>query len=63
MGRRISELQAAAGTPIPFIQRVGRGLVPDRDTIFQDGDLVYIACHTDRTDELETLFANPPAKH
>ena len=63
VGRRISELQAAAGTPIPFIQRVGRGLVPDRDTIFQDGDLVYIACHTDRTDELETLFANPPAKH
>ena len=63
VGRRISELQAAAGTPIPFVQRVGRGLVPDRDTIFQDGDLIYIACHTDRTDELETLFANPPAKH
>ena len=63
VGRRISELQSAAGSPIPFVQRVGRGLVPDSDTIFQDGDLVYIACHTDRTDELETLFANPPAKH
>ncbi|VEP38580.1 Trk system potassium uptake protein TrkA [Tessaracoccus lapidicaptus] len=63
VGRRISELQAAAGTPIPFVQRVGRGIVPDRDTIFQDGDLIYVACHTDRTDELETLFATPPAKH
>ena len=63
VGRRISELQSAAGSPIPFVQRVGRGLVPDRDTIFQDGDLIYIACHTDRTDELETLFAYPPAKH
>ena len=56
-------MQSAAGSPIPFVQRVGRGLVPDRDTIFQDGDLVYIACHTDRTDELETLFAHPPAKN
>ncbi len=63
VGRRISELQSVAGTPIPFVQRVGRGIVPDRDTIFQDGDLIYVACHTDRTDELETLFANPPAKH
>lgn len=63
VGRRISELQAVAGTPIPFVQRVGRGIVPDRETIFQDGDLIYVACHTDRTDELETLFATPPAKH
>lgn len=63
VGRRISELQQAADTPIPFVQRVGRGIVPDRDTIFQDGDLIYVACHTDRTDELETLFAHPPAKH
>lgn len=62
VGRRISELQAAAGTPIPFVQRVGRGIVPEADTVFQDGDLIYVACHTDRTDELETLFANPPAR-
>ena len=62
VGRRISELQNAADSPIPFVQRVGRGIVPDRDTVFQDGDLIYVACHTDRTDELETLFANPPAR-
>ena len=62
VGRRISELQDAADSPIPFVQRVGRGIVPDRDTVFQDGDLIYVACHTDRTDELETLFANPPAR-
>ena len=41
---------------MPFVQRVGRGIVPDRETIFQDGDLIYVACHTDRTDELKSYF-------
>jgi trk system potassium uptake protein TrkA len=44
------------------VLRVGRGIVPDRDTIYQDGDLIYVACTTERTDELESLFAYPPAR-
>ncbi|HHT14236.1 MAG TPA: TrkA family potassium uptake protein [Propionibacterium sp.] len=63
VGRRISELSAAADAPIPFVQRVGRGVVPDRDTIYQDGDLIYVACYTDHIDFLETLFAAPPARN
>ena len=39
--------------------RVGRGLVPTGDTIYQDGDLIYVACMTDRTDEIETLLREP----
>ena len=62
VGRRISELSQAADCPIPFVLRVGRGIVPDRDTIYQDGDLIYVACTTERTDELESLFAYPPAR-
>lgn len=63
VGRRIRELSGAADAPIPFVQRVGRGIVPDRDTIYQDGDLIYVACYTDRVDELETLFASPPIRN
>lgn len=62
VGRRIRDLSKAADAPIPFVLRVGRGLVPDRDTIFQDGDLIYVACMTERTDEIEALFADPPEK-
>lgn len=62
VGRRISELAAAAERPIPFVRRVGRGIVPDRDTIYQDGDLLYVACYTDQVDHLETLFAAPPGR-
>lgn len=63
VGRRIRELSGAADAPIPFVQRVGRGIVPDRDTIYQDGDLIYVACYTDRVNELETLFASPPIRN
>ncbi|MFD0867004.1 TrkA family potassium uptake protein [Tessaracoccus lubricantis] len=63
VGRRISELSAAADAPIPFVLRVGRGIVPDRDTIYQDGDLIYVACYTERVDELETLFAAAPGRN
>lgn len=62
VGRRIRELSNAADAPIPFVLRVGRGIVPDRDTIFQDGDLIYVACTTERTDAIETLFSHPPQK-
>ncbi|MBK7820314.1 MAG: TrkA family potassium uptake protein [Tessaracoccus sp.] len=62
VGRKIGELSRAADSPIPFVLRVGRGIVPDRDTIYQDGDLIYVACTTERTDELETLFAYPPTR-
>lgn len=62
VGRRIRELSAEADSPIPFVLRVGRGIVPDRDTIFQDGDLIYVACTTERTDAIESLFAHPPQK-
>gem|GEM_PF-3762507 len=36
--------------------------MPDRDTIYQDGDLIYVACMVERTDDVESLFANPPVK-
>lgn len=62
VGHRIHSLSNIANCPIPFVLRVGRGLVPDRDTIYQDGDLIYVACMVDRTDDVESLFANPPAK-
>ena len=44
------------------MQRVGRGLVPDRDTIYKDGDLIYVACMTEKIDDTESLFAHPPVR-
>lgn len=63
VGRRIKELSAAALAPIPFMSRMGRGLVPEADTVFQDGDFIYVACETERTTEIESLFSRAPGRN
>ncbi len=63
VGRRIRELSSACHAPIPFISRTGRGMIPDSETIYQDGDTIFVGCTTDRTSDIETIFSAPPAKH
>lgn len=63
VGQRISQMSEAARTPLPFISRFGQGIVPNSATVFQDGDILYAASETERTSELEVLFAEPPARH
>ena len=59
-GHRVQELAEASGARIALITRLGSGLIPDRDTVFQDGDLVHaILAVADRTN-VESAFADPP---
>lgn len=63
VGQSLSHMIEVARTPLPFLIRFGVGMVPDEGTVFQDGDLLYAAAETERTTELETLFANPPQRN
>ncbi|WP_171196238.1 potassium channel family protein [Enemella dayhoffiae] len=63
VGHTIGDLQSAIRTPVPFLLRVGSGMVPRADTIFQDGDLAYVACETDRIGEIEGVLGQPPKRH
>ncbi|SMO42812.1 potassium channel family protein [Propioniciclava tarda] len=63
VGRRVRDLQKAASAPIPFILRFGQGMVPDEQTIVQDGDLIYVGCANTDVDSIETILGNPPAKN
>lgn len=63
IGRKLSTIEQAAGTPLPFVIRFGRGLVPNRATVLQDGDLVYAALETDQLTRVEAVLGNPPARH
>ena len=63
VGTRVSQLQQATRCPIPFLLRLGQGLVPRGDTLIQDGDLVYAAVETERVSELEDITGHPPARH
>jgi len=62
VGRTIDQLENATGARIPFVFRLGAGMVPKRTTVFQDGDLVYAAVLDARLAEVEAILAAPPGQ-
>lgn len=63
VGMTVGAMQEALHVPVPFLVRFGDGLVPTASTVFQDGDLLYVAVENDRLDEIETLLAGTPPQH
>ena len=59
-GRRVQELAEASGARIALITRLGQGLIPDRDTIFQDGDVVHAIFGVADRAKVEGAFADTP---
>ena len=60
VGRRIAELESRTDTRVPFLSRIGQGLVPKDNTLFQDGDLLYVAVENQRLAEVESILGSPP---
>lgn len=60
VGRTIDNMERAIDARIPFVFRLGAGMVPKRSTVFQDGDLVYAAVPDARLAEIETILGTPP---
>ena len=63
IGTPIERIQEVLRTPVPFLIRFGSGIVPDARTVLQDGDLLFLAIETERTDDIEELLAAPPPQH
>ena len=61
VGRTVEQIEEATGARIPFIFRLGAGMVPKRGTVFQDGDLLYAAVADARLAEVEAILGRPPA--
>lgn len=60
VGRTIEQIEAATGAKVPFVLRLGSGVVPKRGTVFQDGDLIYAAVADTRLADVEAILAAPP---
>jgi trk system potassium uptake protein TrkA len=59
-GHRVQALSEASGARIALITRLGSGLIPDRDTVLQDGDIIHaIFAVADRA-QVEGAFAEVP---
>lgn len=63
VGRNVGQIEKQARTRIPFVQRLGQGMVPDAATIFQDGDLLYAAVTDEDLSRVEHQLSNPPPPH
>ncbi|GLY30295.1 TrkA family potassium uptake protein [Kineosporia sp. NBRC 101731] len=62
VGRRMLALEAASQARVAFLTRLGEGLVPGVDTVFQEGDLVHFVLRHDQLASVEQRMAAPPSK-
>jgi trk system potassium uptake protein len=61
VGERISRLESEAGARVAYLTRLGEGLLPENDTVYQDGDLLHMLSYEDDLDRVtEVLKAAPP---
>ncbi|MDV2475759.1 potassium channel family protein [Rhodococcus zopfii] len=63
IGRNVVDLEAATQSRVAFIIRFGAGLLPDRKTVLQADDQVYIAAVSGTVAEALALAANPPVEN
>jgi trk system potassium uptake protein len=56
VGERVSRLEASSGARIAFLTRFGEGLLPDHDTVLQDGDLVHVIMRDADADAVEAAL-------
>jgi trk system potassium uptake protein TrkA len=62
VGSRMPVLEAASGARVAFLTRLGEGLVPTPDTVYQEGDLVHVVMRHDQAASVEQSLAGPPSK-
>jgi trk system potassium uptake protein TrkA len=60
MGRRSSALEEASGARIAFITRYGSAVLPEADSVLQDGDLVHALFTDENRDRVERIFERGP---
>ena len=62
IGHRISEIESVSGARVAYITRLGDGLLPGVDTVYQDGDLVHVVTTSAALPGVERIIDQvPPA--
>ena len=60
VGERITRLEAATGTRVAMLTRLGEGMLPIEGTLVQEGDLVHVMTEWARITEVTSICALPP---
>ena len=60
IGRRTVTLQEESGSRIAWIDRLGEGMIPTRDTVMQEGDLLHLVMREASADHVYEVFNHGP---
>jgi trk system potassium uptake protein TrkA len=62
-GRLVHDLQDATGARIAFLTRFGEALLPTRETVLQDGDIVHVLLMREDEERIQEFFRQAPEVH
>jgi trk system potassium uptake protein len=60
VGRTVLEMQDQTGARVAFLTRLGSGMIPDRNTVIQEGDLVNLFMLDERSEAVHAALAAGP---
>lgn len=60
IGQSTRRIEEVTGTRVAYLGRLGEGIIPGRNTVLQDGDILNILCETSRLPEVERLLDRVP---
>lgn len=60
VGRLVHDLQDTTGARIAFLTRFGVALLPTRETVLQDGDIVHVLLHRQDEEHIQEVFQAAP---
>ena len=63
VGHDVADFQTATGGRIGFVSRLGKGLLPSRETLLQEGDLLHIIILESDVDQVLRLIEAGPEEH
>ena len=63
IGHRTIDLQEQSRSRIAWIDRLGEGILPTRDSVIQEGDLLHVVMREENAQHAYQVFAHGPQEH
>lgn len=63
VGQRTIDLQLQSGGRIAWIDRLGEGMIPDRDTVLQENDLIHLVMRESDAGRAFDVIKSGPEEH
>jgi trk system potassium uptake protein TrkA len=56
-------MEGATGARVAFVTRLGSGVIPGRDTVYQEGDLLHLTLLEEHAPRVERVLHEAPEEH